>query len=109
MSREGVGDFGKASNNQKRRSLTFVVFQVTAALSVQLFWCIFHQKSSFFANAVLTGRVHSSGSRQEANMSASILDWAGVIAAIVLPFLAGAVLEHRLYPIERQWAARLGR
>jgi hypothetical protein len=42
-------------------------------------------------------------------MSASILDWVGVIAAIVLPFLAGAVLEHRLYPVERQWAARLGR
>jgi len=42
-------------------------------------------------------------------MSASILDWAGVIAAIVLPFLVGAVLEHRLYPVERQWAARLGR
>jgi hypothetical protein len=42
-------------------------------------------------------------------MFVSILDWAGVIAAIVLPFMVGAMLEHRLYPIERQWAARLGR
>jgi len=42
-------------------------------------------------------------------MSASIFDWVGVIAAVVLPFLVGAVLEHRLYPVERQWAARLGR
>jgi len=42
-------------------------------------------------------------------MSATILAWAGVIAAVVLPFMAGAALEHRLYPIERQWAARLGR
>ena len=42
-------------------------------------------------------------------MFVTILDWLGVIAAIVLPFLAGAILEHRLYPVERQWAARLGR
>jgi hypothetical protein len=42
-------------------------------------------------------------------MFVSILDWVGVISAIVLPFMAGAVLEHRLYPVERQWATRLGR
>ncbi len=42
-------------------------------------------------------------------MFVSILDWVGVIAAIVAPFLLGVMLEHRLYPIERQWAARLGR
>jgi len=43
------------------------------------------------------------------NMFLSILDWAAIIVAIVAPFLVGVLLEHRLYPVERQWAARLGR
>jgi hypothetical protein len=43
------------------------------------------------------------------SMFMSILDWTGVIGAIVVPFLLGVMLEHRLYPVERQWAARLGR
>lgn len=42
-------------------------------------------------------------------MFVSILDWTVVIAAIVVPFLVGVLLEHNLYPVERQWAIRLGR
>lgn len=42
-------------------------------------------------------------------MFQAILNWTVVVGAIVAPFLVGAMLEHRLYPIERQWAMRLGR
>ncbi len=42
-------------------------------------------------------------------MFGAIVDWVGVIGAIVAPFLLGVTLEHKLYPVERQWAARLGR
>jgi hypothetical protein len=42
-------------------------------------------------------------------MFGAIVDWVGVIGAIVAPFLLGVALEHKLYPVERQWAARLGR
>jgi hypothetical protein len=45
----------------------------------------------------------------EVSMFQAILNWTVVVGAVVAPFLVGVVLEHRLYPIERQWATRLGR
>ena len=70
-----------------------------------------HRRSELGLKAAVAKRIFrwSKDRIKGASMFGMIVDWMSVIGAIVAPFLLGVTLEHKLYPVERQWAARLGR